>query len=126
MPITGELANQFIDPVSQYLFSPEKRYVTRLYRSKEAEILVVCWEPGQSSSAHSHGDSESIVMVLEGKILVTLASKEQELEKHQIVVTPRGVQHRMANVSDGRSVTLHIYAPSTSTPISQPFRDLSI
>jgi quercetin dioxygenase-like cupin family protein len=112
-------------PSSFYEFSKENRFVTRIYKSEECEILVVCWNPGQKSSTHSHGDSESTVIVLEGKITVIVGGKEQVLQKQDITITPRGVPHQMINDASCQSVTLHIYAPSTKTPISEPFRDLS-
>ena len=121
----GQAVSFYLHPESAQAFSPDNRFVTRLYKSAASEILIVCWEPGQKSSTHSHGESESIVMVLEGKMKVRTGEQERVLSKYEIVITPRGMTHQMTNDPSCRSVTLHIYAPSTKTPVSQPFRDLS-
>jgi cysteine dioxygenase len=108
------------------LFSEQGRSVTRLYQSAESDILLVCWEPGQTSSVHDHGVSESIVLVLEGCITVADGQKRTiEVGPGELVVTPPERVHQMMNKSANRAVTLHLYAPplKPSRPLSQPFRD---
>lgn len=114
------------DPVGGAVFDGGKRSVIRLYRSQSAEILLVCWEPGQASSYHDHGPSEFIVTVLAGSITVVHEGGASEiLTAHQVAVAPRGRKHQLRNAGAGRAMTLHVYAPPLVTPISPPFVDRS-
>ena len=125
MSEVGQPSTLVLNPSLARTFSPQNRHVSRLYMSPESEVLVVCWEPGQQSSSHSHGNSESIVLVLEGRLIVIAEGRERVVEKHEITITPRGTTHQLINKDKCRAVTLHIYAPSTNAHISHPFRDLS-
>ncbi len=104
-------------------FSPQGRSVLRLYRSPESEILLVCWEPGQESSTHDHGSSESIVHVLQGSLIANPGGRL--IREREMVITPRGAIHQLVNSSSSRAVSLHVYSPRLHTPISPPFKDLT-
>jgi len=105
-------------------FSPQGRSVFRLYRSAEAEVLLVCWEPGQQSSTHDHGPSASIVLVLQGSLIANPGGRV--IRERELVITPRGVVHQLVNQSTARVVSLHVYGPGLQTPISPPFEDLTL
>jgi len=108
-------------------FSPEGRAVTRIFRSEKAELLVVGWEPGQESSRHQHGDSESLVLVLEGEITVNPGTVDvRQARAGTVIATEPRSFHQLRNASDKRCLTLHFYAPSMAGAISAPLLDLSV
>ena len=108
-------------------FEHAGRAVTQVYESAEIDIMVVGWEPGQNSSRHDHGRSESVVCVLEGIILVNAGTdSELTLCQGDVCVTPIGEIHQLTNIGGIRAVTLHLYAPPLyAREISQPFKKKS-
>ncbi len=106
-------------------FSEHGRAVQLLARSPQSELLIVGWQPGQQSSFHDHGDSESIVVLLRGRLAARNDSVHWGLGPGQILLTPRGVKHQMTNIGDEPALTVHIYAPPVGGNPSAPFRDLS-
>lgn len=104
-------------------FDPRGRAAQRLYASEQCDVLLVGWEPGQQSSYHDHGPSESVVFVLEGRITAESEGAERTYGPSSLVVTPRSAHHRMRNDGPDRAVTLHVYAPPMQGSVSQPYRD---
>ena len=43
---------------------------------------------------HKHDDSEDVFLVLEGRMLLDLPDRTVELEPGELIVIPRGVEHR--------------------------------
>jgi cysteine dioxygenase len=101
-------------------FSPEGRCVNWLYRSEQCDILLVGWEPGQSSSYHDHLDSESVVFVISGHVTVISEDERQRFSPGNVIVTPKGARHQLINNEAERLITLHLYSPCLQTPISPP------
>lgn len=104
-------------------FSPDGRCVNWLYRSDQCDIMLTCWEPGQTSSYHDHSKSESVVCVMQGRVTVSSEQGQQCYEAGQVIVTPRGVKHQLRNDDDERLVTLHVYAPCLDGYVSKPMND---
>jgi cysteine dioxygenase len=104
-------------------YDPNGRAAQRIYSSDQCDILLVGWEPGQQSSYHDHGGSESVVLVLEGRITAESEGAERTYGPSTVMVTPRSVYHRMRNDGPDRAMTLHIYAPPMPGGVSAPYRD---
>ena len=95
----------------------------RVFRNDFAEILVLCWQPGQKTPIHDHNGSFGAVRVLKGIMWETMFGFD---EAHKLcyrsarewqpgLVTDADVPdiHQLGNpeVSAQNLVTLHIYAP---------------
>ncbi|MEU8926711.1 cupin domain-containing protein [Kitasatospora sp. NPDC048545] len=104
-------------------FSDRGRAVQRLYTSEQCDVIVVGWEAGQESSYHEHGVSESIVVVVEGRITAESEGAARVLGPSEVLVTPRGSFHRMRNEGPGKAVTFHVYAPPMQGGVSAPYID---
>jgi quercetin dioxygenase-like cupin family protein len=116
--------NIIVDAQRFETFHPEKRSGVRLYTSDQCDVLMVCWEPGQVSSFHDHGPSESIVHVLRGVLEVRGDGIDPtRLTTGQVVITPVGTRHQLANPGPDQLVTLHFYSPRMQTPMSGPITD---
>jgi len=87
----------------------------------EFELILLCWENGQASPIHDHGGEECWVKIIEGEFEETLYKKDQAGELNMVKRT-RATSgdvtymvdfmgyHRLENLSDKRSLSLHLYA----------------
>ena len=95
----------------------------RVHLSEHAELLVLCWRPGQRTPIHDHAGSSGAVRVLRGVMWETLfemGASEGLRYKSGREWTPGHVTgadvpdiHQLGNpdVSGQDLVTLHLYAP---------------
>jgi cysteine dioxygenase len=95
----------------------------RVHLGEHAELLVLCWRPGQRTPIHDHAGSYGAVRVLRGVMWETLFEMEGEeglAYKSSCEWTPGHVTgadvpdiHQLGNpdVSGQDLVTLHLYAP---------------
>lgn len=107
-----------------YRLFADRSYARNLIaRGPFAELLLLCWRPGQRTPIHDHGGSIGVVMVCEG--LLTETMYERAAEGH---VRPNNTYRRAPNAITGADVpdihqllnlqppgndlvTLHCYAP---------------
>jgi cysteine dioxygenase len=95
----------------------------RVMRNEFAELLILCWKPGQRTPIHDHNGSYGAVRVCEGVMWETIFALDSE---HQLyyqsarewnVGEATGADipdiHQIGNpeVSGQDLVTLHLYAP---------------
>lgn len=95
----------------------------RVFRNEFAELLVLCWRPGQRTPIHDHNGSYGAVRVCEGVMWETIFELDatstlfykSAREWKQGFVTGADVPdiHQLGNpeVSGQNLVTLHLYAP---------------
>ncbi len=95
----------------------------RVFRNDYAELLLLCWRPGQRTPIHDHNGSFGAVRVCEGVMWETIfALDESDTLRYQCVrewhpseVTGADVPdiHQIGNpdVSGQDLVTVHLYAP---------------
>jgi cysteine dioxygenase len=98
------------------------------------DLLLLCWQPGQASTVHDHGESLNVTQVYQGvltsRTFATLQTnavsslppslhpvnaplvlvQEEQVQRHQVVSVDRQQIHQLANTSAENLVTLHIYA----------------
>jgi cysteine dioxygenase len=95
----------------------------RVFINEFAEVLVLCWRPGQRTPIHDHDGSFGAVRVCEGVMWETIFEMEGErglVYKHSREWTPGLVTgadvpdiHQLGNpdVSGRDLISLHLYAP---------------
>jgi cysteine dioxygenase len=95
----------------------------RVFFCEHAELLVLCWRPGQRTPIHDHAGSFGAVRVLEGFMWETLFEMDEGqglLYNSSREWTPGHVTgadipdiHQLGNpdVSGADLITLHLYAP---------------
>jgi cysteine dioxygenase len=112
------------DDLRPYRFFKSGTYARhRVMRNEFAELLVLCWKPGQRTPIHDHNGSYGAVRVCEGVMWETIFGLNNE---HQLyyrsgrewnVGEATGADvpdiHQLGNpeVSGQDLVTLHLYAP---------------
>jgi cysteine dioxygenase len=112
------------DDLRPYRFFKQGTYARhRVMRNQFAEMLVLCWRPGQRTPIHDHNGSYGAVRVCEGVMWETMFALDNERrlyyqsarEWSAREVTGADVPdiHQLGNpeVSGQDLVTLHIYAP---------------
>lgn len=110
-----------------YRFFAEHGYARNLIvRGEFAELLLLCWRPGQRTPIHDHGGSVGAVLVCEGTLTETFYERAPEghvrpqitYRREPGVITGADVPdiHQLLNLQpEGHDlVTLHCYAPPLS------------
>lgn len=77
-------------------------------------VLEDSLERGKTTPLHSHPDSDEVVYVLEGEILVHDDGNPRTVGAGGVVINPRGVAHAFAVTSE-RARILSIMTPATRT-----------
>ena len=120
----------------RYRLFTEKKYARNLIaRSNYAELLMLCWRPGQRTPIHDHGGSVGVILVCEGYLTETMYERQPEghvKPYNTFRWSPGGITgadvpdiHQLLNLQPQERdlVTLHCYAPplsvlNTFSPIS--------
>jgi len=105
------------------LFS-ERRYARNLvYKDRQFEIMIMCWNPGQRSSIHDHAGSLGGIKILKGELTESLFGKAangmiKSLSSADYVIDEIRVEetsliHQISNLQaeNGTAVSVHIYVP---------------
>ena len=124
--ITSWLSNVQVTPtdLEPYLGFKEGNYWRhRVCRNEAAEMLVICWRPGQKTPIHDHNGSHGVVKVQQGLMWETMFTYDDTRglcyqsarECPTGEVTGAGVPdiHQLGNpdVSGQDLITIHVYAP---------------
>jgi cysteine dioxygenase len=102
----------------------EKRYARNLvYKERQFEIMIMCWNAGQRSSIHDHAGSLGGIKILQGELteslfgraangmIKSLSSAEYAIEETRVEET--SLIHQISNLQaeNGKTVSIHIYIP---------------
>lgn len=106
----------------------DKAYKRNLIlQNDKLEMLLLCWSDGQMSGIHDHPENGCIMLVLDGKIREDvyyinkcgkIILKKKLISDKNKVYHKKGKRglHNIVNINNGKSVTLHIYAPPNYVP----------
>lgn len=99
-------------------FRNETYHRILLHRDEAREVRLICWQPGQSSSLHSHGAADCAFRVLRGSAEeLNLHTGWQRHHADVISATPQHEVHQVMCTGEPL-VTLHIY--QRPLPVDQP------
>ena len=116
-----EVADEELRPYVSFKEGTYARH--RVHLGEHAELLVLCWRPGQRTPIHDHAGSYGAVRVLRGVMWETLFEMEgdeglvygssREWTPGQVTGADVPDIHQLGNpdVSGQDLVTLHLYAP---------------
>lgn len=107
---------EFID----YIHFNEDFYTRNcIKRTDDYELILLCWEKGQSTPIHCHNDQECWVHVLMGEFEEKrfVEKKGNMIQDHQLNLEKEKISymnddmgyHSLENMAKGRSVSLHLY-----------------
>ena len=86
------------------------------------ELLLLCWNPSQGSSFHSHPSKGCLVKILEGRLEDELRVEENDSQfsSYQVndimYISDDMGKHRVFNDQQEIAVSLHLYAPGGYQP----------
>ncbi len=104
----------------------DNKYARNLIlKTDNIEIILLCLMPGQNTPIHDHGKSDGVTIILEGKLSYTNyfpgGSKESGvLKSGDVEYIPANVEHKIANNTDEKIITLNIYSPPLDVCSSNP------
>ncbi|MCL1474112.1 cysteine dioxygenase [Argonema antarcticum] len=115
----------------QHITFSDKTYARKLLcRTSRFDMLVLSWHPGQFTTIHDHAGALNVTRVRSGTLtarlfevydkrssteqLVRVESQEQ-LVRGELASVDRDRIHQLANTSDEKLVTLHVYAHPLSS-----------
>ena len=89
--------------------------------TEEFELILLCWEKGQVTPIHDHGGEECWVRIIQGEFKETIYQLDANKEMQAIRSTQSKAGnttymvdfmgcHRLENLSNSRSISLHLYA----------------
>ncbi len=90
-----------------------------IVNTEEFELILICWEKGQKTPIHDHGGEECWVKVIDGEIKETIYTKDEHERLSAVKSTISKTNdltymlegfHTLENVSEQRSMSLHLYA----------------
>jgi cysteine dioxygenase len=112
------------DDLRPFRFFKQGTYARhRVLRNEFAELLVLCWKPGQRTPIHDHNGSYGSVRVCEGVMWETIFAlndehklyyqRAREWNAREVTTADVPDIHQIGNpeVSGQDLVTLHLYAP---------------
>ena len=104
-------------------FSWNDQHYTRnqVARSDDYELILTCWENGQSGYIHDYDAHEAWIHPIQGKLREDRFVMDHAGQLQQVSSVLLGTQefsymrkgidiHRYSNANQGRSVSLHLYA----------------
>jgi cysteine dioxygenase len=108
--------------LGEYVKFQKKCYARNTVLLNEyVELVVICWEVGQQSSIHDHGDSLCLYLVTGGTMREEVFEAadggepqkvlERDWHRGEITVAEGSTIHRLTNPGKGGLVTVHIYSP---------------
>jgi len=107
--------------LGEYLLWNTETYARNcVFENEQFEIIALCWEPGQATPIHDHGGEECWVYMVDGTLEETRYSLNDDEtfrfeKRHQCVSGDLGYMnnelgwHELANNSEHRAISLHIY-----------------
>ena len=92
-------------------WDPGKMAKVALGATERALLDLYCVAAGQSQKPHSHGDQDTIYVVLEGEGRVRVGDAEDTLRAGEAVIAPAGVEHGLVNDGQTPLLVLVVVAP---------------
>jgi predicted metal-dependent enzyme (double-stranded beta helix superfamily) len=102
-------------------FDPENRVHVRAFATETWEAWVLTWLPGQGTVIHNHGGSAGAFVVVEGGLRertygLPLGEQQgpvvRDLGAGQIRAFSARHIHRVTNITDVPTISVHAYAPA--------------
>ena len=93
------------------------------------ELVVICWDGGQASSIHDHGDSNCLYLVTQGLMQEEVYVMEEGAEEPvrtevrqwdtgEITVASGSTIHRISNPNEHGLTTVHMYSPPLADKVT--------
>lgn len=78
------------------------------FESQDLDCTLVAWPKGGGVATHTNDEVDVVMVVLEGRALIELVGKDQQLAQGQLLVIRKGTSRRIEALSD-RLVYLNVH-----------------
>jgi predicted metal-dependent enzyme (double-stranded beta helix superfamily) len=98
-------------------FTGERRWFRRLALTRDYEVWLLSWLPGQRTGFHDHGDARGAFAVAQGELLEALAARGGSVVRHRTAATGSVISfgarhlHEVSNVAAAPAISVHAYSP---------------
>ncbi len=118
--------------LEQWISFSNERYARHaIVRNKWAELLAICWLPGQASAPHHHGGSIGGMRIIDGsareigfdsQAAQARVTRALSIKAREVSLIEADVVHQVGNFSDRPLISLHLY----SLPLSDKPKSLEV
>lgn len=78
------------------------------FETQDLDCTLVAWPKGAGVKAHTNEEVDVIMLVVEGRALIELEDKAQQLSEGQLLIISKGTERRIEAISD-RLVYLNVH-----------------
>jgi mannose-6-phosphate isomerase-like protein (cupin superfamily) len=97
-------------------YSDEKLKKHNVFETARFFLDVYCLKPGQAQKPHSHGESDKVYVVLEGRCLFRVGAEEATHGPGVAVFAPAGSEHGVTNPGPENARLLVMMTPPPGGP----------
>jgi quercetin dioxygenase-like cupin family protein len=83
----------------------------RLFETDRTLTDLYCLDPGQEQLGHVHESSDKVLVVMAGRVLVTVDGDNAELGQYEALLAPAGSAHAVKNLGPDPAVLLVFVGP---------------
>jgi mannose-6-phosphate isomerase-like protein (cupin superfamily) len=83
----------------------------RLFETDRTLTDVYCLDPGQEQHLHVHEGADKVLVVMAGRVLITVDDDSAELGQYEAVLAPAGSAHALKNLGPDPAVLLVFLGP---------------
>jgi hypothetical protein len=110
-----------LEPVPGVGDDPRSARSVRLIATARYDVWLITWPKGSSIGPHDHGNARSVLQIVEGELIESLAdqshaspSRTRVLRKGDATRGEPSLVHDLLNASDAEATSLHVYSPPLS------------
>jgi quercetin dioxygenase-like cupin family protein len=93
------------------VFDPRRLAKHRVFETDRTLTDLYCLDPGQEQLLHVHEDSDKVLVVLAGRVLVRVDDDTAEAAPYAAVLAPAGAKHALKNLGPDPAVLLVFVGP---------------
>ena len=83
----------------------------RVFETDRTLTDLYCLDPGQEQLSHVHEGSDKVLVVMAGRVLVTVDGASAELGQYEALLAPAGSAHALKNLGPDPAVLLVFVGP---------------
>ena len=83
----------------------------RVFETDRTLTDLYCLDPGQEQLLHVHEDSDKVLVVMAGRVLVRVDDDTAEPGQYEAVLAPAGAKHALKNLGPDPAVLLVFVGP---------------
>jgi quercetin dioxygenase-like cupin family protein len=92
-------------------FDPHRMAKHRVFETDRTLTDLYCLDPGQEQLLHVHDDSDKVLVVLAGRVLVRVDDDSAEAGQYEAVLAAAGSKHALKNLGPDPAVLLVFVGP---------------